>query len=161
MPFSTFQWCTLCPLWDGFQCEGVVGANALSLFGETLMAWMENHDWKLGQRTWFLACKSLWCRRNKWIFDRVWEPDGIFLNIMGRLDEDYGSYTAKIYGGVVLSRRQSSVAWVPLLTDIVKINMDASPSEEGWIVLGTVARNWKGEVLYAVVRGVRARWYPW
>lgn len=40
------------------------------------------------------------------------------------------------------------------------MNVDASLSEEGWVGLGTVARNDKGEVLFSAVRRIRARWSP-
>ena len=43
---------------------------------------------------------------------------------------------------------------------VVKVNVDASISEHGWIGLGVVARNQEGDVLFAATRRVQARWAP-
>ncbi|KAK1374191.1 hypothetical protein POM88_030384 [Heracleum sosnowskyi] len=43
---------------------------------------------------------------------------------------------------------------------LVKLNADASLSEDGWVGLGIVARNNEGGVIFAATRRVRAHWTP-
>ncbi|XP_021732105.1 uncharacterized protein LOC110698909 [Chenopodium quinoa] len=52
----------------------------------------------------------------------------------------------------------SSRSWLPPPHDFVKINTDASITNEGWVGLGVVARNDEGSVLFAASRRIRAWW---
>ncbi|XP_021761790.1 uncharacterized protein LOC110726626 [Chenopodium quinoa] len=48
--------------------------------------------------------------------------------------------------------------WVPPPPGIIKINSDASLSEEGWVGLGVVARNSLGEIVFSATKRLRAWW---
>lgn len=156
----TLFYCTMVRhLWMGCCCEEAANIGEESSFGEILLSWVNSSDQKLSQRACFLAW-SIWHRRNKWVFEQVKEPDNVFLNRVWRLVEDFGNYTEKIYGGTTPNSNPSSSVWSPPPMGVIKVNVDAAVSEEGWVGLGTVARNDKGEVMYAAVRRVRARWSP-
>lgn len=76
-----------------------------------------------------------------------------------RLSEDFNSYNARIYG----AKRPAVTArvpkkWLPPPTSVIKINCDAALAGDGWVGLGAVARNEKGEVLFAAVRRARGYW---
>ncbi|XP_021770709.1 uncharacterized protein LOC110734889 [Chenopodium quinoa] len=43
---------------------------------------------------------------------------------------------------------------------VVKINVDVALSMEGWVGLGAIARDCRGQILFSAVRRVRARWEP-
>nr|XP_021852026.1 uncharacterized protein LOC110791585 [Spinacia oleracea] len=147
------------PLWTACDCDQAVQAWDLHSFGETMASWMDNADPKLCQRVLFLIW-SLWHRRNKWTFDRASEPDCVFVNRVGRLVEDFGTYTTKIYGKQLHGSGRSSGVRAPPSMEVIKSNVDASLCVDGWVGLGAVARNWKGEVLFAAVRRHQARWSP-
>ncbi|XP_021737330.1 uncharacterized protein LOC110703860 [Chenopodium quinoa] len=77
-----------------------------------------------------------------------------------RLVVDFSNYTEKIYGKRVHSHAHIRVVWSPPPPDVIKINVDASTKDEGWVRLGAVARDHSSRVLFAGVRRVQARWDP-
>ncbi|KAL2896214.1 hypothetical protein RDABS01_037998 [Bienertia sinuspersici] len=50
--------------------------------------------------------------------------------------------------------------WQPPPCDIVKLNVDASIDEAGWVGFGVVARTHEGKVVFAATRRNKARWTP-
>lgn len=91
------------------------------------------------------------------VFNNKDTPHSITLDRVGNLTKDYKFYNSKIYG-VVKTRQTSSLKIrTPSPTGIVKLNCDASLSNEGWVVVG---RNDQGDVLFAATRRVRAYWPP-
>ncbi|XP_048492305.1 uncharacterized protein LOC125493218 [Beta vulgaris subsp. vulgaris] len=68
-------------------------------------------------------------------------------------------YAQRIYGGTTPTAPIHARKWMAPPTGVIKVNCDASISEEGWVGLGVVARNSEGLVLFAATRRVRA-WWP-
>ncbi|XP_021715625.1 uncharacterized protein LOC110683506 [Chenopodium quinoa] len=66
----------------------------------------------------------------------------------------------RIYGGVSpISNPTGDKVWTPPPQVVAKINVDALDAE-GWVVLGVVARDYKGKVLFVVVIRIKARCDP-
>ncbi|XP_021721532.1 uncharacterized protein LOC110689111 [Chenopodium quinoa] len=74
--------------------------------------------------------------------------------------EDFDKYAARIYKTIGMYTSRSPSRWCAPPNEIVKINTDASLAIEGWIGLGMVARDNKGQVIWAASRRVRAFWPP-
>lgn len=73
---------------------------------------------------------------------------------------DYGVHAKKFYCGSLAAPLKLTKQWQPPPAGCVKINADASLSEDGWVGLGVVARDEKREVLFAAAtRRVKA-WWP-
>lgn len=47
---------------------------------------------------------------------------------------------------------RSPRVWNPAPSEVIKVNCDASLAIDGWVVLGVVARDNKGEVIFAATR---------
>ena len=77
-----------------------------------------------------------------------------------RLADEYGSYTARVYSHVAAVSRPSVKTWQPPPLGVVKLNVDASCADVGWICLGVVGRDSSGAVLFFVVRWMKAFWSP-
>lgn len=75
-----------------------------------------------------------------------------------RLIDEYDIYSARIYGAKGPVCVPSSNTWIAPPEGILKINVDASLADVGWVGLGVVGRNSVGEVVFAVVRRVKAYW---
>ncbi|XP_021748634.1 uncharacterized protein LOC110714431 [Chenopodium quinoa] len=103
---------------------------------------------------------NIWHRRNEMIFKgkEIYHP--VIIERTHRLASDCNSYLKKIYGGVKRNPCRSPKKWKAPPEGIIKLNCDASLHEEGWIGMGVIARDWKGEVLFAATRRVRAYWPP-
>ncbi|XP_048493143.1 uncharacterized protein LOC125493698 [Beta vulgaris subsp. vulgaris] len=100
-----------------------------------------------------------WHRRNKVVFEGRGHPNDQLLEFARSASKDYNSYAKKIYGGPSGAGKKFTKTWQPPPPGCVKINADASCSDDGWVGLGVVARDEKGDVLFAATRRVRA-WWP-
>lgn len=85
-------------------------------------------------------------------------PNEILLSRVSRFGEDYGNYKMKIYHSVRRCQNTSSKVWHATPDGVIKINADASLSDAGWVGLGVVGRNYRGMVLFAATRRVKAYW---
>ncbi|XP_021761446.1 uncharacterized protein LOC110726302 [Chenopodium quinoa] len=100
-------------------------------------------------------------RRNKWVFESVWDSDVALLLRHSRLVTDFGEYTERIYGNTTSPGEPvGSPIWVPPPIDFVKVNVDATITENGWVGLGAIARDDRGRILFSAVCRTRARWEP-
>ncbi|XP_021737851.1 uncharacterized protein LOC110704378 [Chenopodium quinoa] len=144
-------------LWEESGCEASL-RDISGSFYDPLERW-KSKDAKLVQRAVYLAW-IIWSERNRKVFDVLITPNKILVDRIRRLVDEFRAYSKKIYG--VTGKKESSNLnrWIAPRTGFVKLNSDASLVEEGWVGLGVVARNSKGEVLLYVVRRVRARWPP-
>lgn len=94
------------------------------------------------------------------IFENKDPVPGALAIRVARLVEDFGKYSSKIYGNACVQNNKSSKKWIAPPEGIIKINTDASLGNDGWIGLGVIARNYKGEVLFCATIRVRAFWPP-
>lgn len=85
-------------------------------------------------------------------------PNEVILTRVARQVMEQTTYAKQVYQIHVPHGAPSSNVWKPLPVGVIKLNADASLAVEGWVGMGVVARNEKGEVLLAVVRRVRAWW---
>ncbi|XP_021753622.1 uncharacterized protein LOC110718997 [Chenopodium quinoa] len=102
----------------------------------------------------------LWNRRNEMIFNgkEVYHP--VIVERTHRLAADSSSYMKRIYRGIKRHPWRNSKVWKAPPKCIIKLNCDASLGVEGWVGMGVIARDWKGDTLFAVTRRVRAHWSP-
>ncbi|XP_021749725.1 uncharacterized protein LOC110715453 [Chenopodium quinoa] len=154
----------LCPsahqLWLNSGCREALNLANSDSFGEILLKWAEHLSKEVYQRSLFLSW-FIWFRRNKWVFENAWDADEALLLRHSRLVVDYGEYTEKIYGGTSPPNEPAGrTTWMPPPSSVVKINVDASISDEGCVGLGVIARDSRGRVLFSIVSRVRARWEP-
>ncbi|KAK1401264.1 hypothetical protein POM88_000869 [Heracleum sosnowskyi] len=78
---------------------------------------------------------------------------------MGRLVEEFGKYSSHIYQIPVARQARSSQTWQAPPDGMIKVNADASFSDEGWIGMDAVARDHVGKIISEASRRVRA-WRP-
>ncbi|XP_021746413.1 uncharacterized protein LOC110712260 [Chenopodium quinoa] len=129
-------------------------------FGELLLDWAKNLSTETYQKSLFLLW-FIWFRRNKWVFENVWDSDEALLLRHSRIVADFGEYSEKIYGDTSPpSEPVGRPVWVPPPLGSVKVNVDAAISEDGWVGLGAIARDDRGRVLFSAVSRSRAWWEP-
>ncbi|XP_057249939.1 uncharacterized protein LOC130591058 [Beta vulgaris subsp. vulgaris] len=126
---------------------------------DLLVSWQQV-DPKVRKTGMFLAW-VIWGERNRKVFDNHTTPLQVLVNRVKRLTEDHDKYASRIYH-TLPSRSASTLSktWCPPPHGIVKLNVDASLSVEGWIGLGVVARGSTGQVLFAATRRIKAFWAP-
>ncbi|XP_021714646.1 uncharacterized protein LOC110682599 [Chenopodium quinoa] len=160
---TTIHVVILCPnahqLWLKSGCFEALKFATSDSFGEVILSWGKHLEEDVYQRSLFLAW-FIWFRRNKWIFENFWDADEAVILRHSRLVIDFEEYTEKIYGGTTPSEPAGRTVWLPPPLGAVKINVDASISEDGWVGLGAIARDSNGQVMFAAVSRARARWEP-
>ena len=72
----------------------------------------------------------------------------------------YNQYTVRIYGSNSRHLGSSPAPWCAPPSDVIKLNAEASISNDGWVGLGVVARDSRGQVIFSAVRRCRAYWPP-
>ncbi|XP_021761758.1 uncharacterized protein LOC110726586 [Chenopodium quinoa] len=154
----------LCPsshdLWLRSGCQAALPLVSSNSFGEVILNWAEHLTPELYQRSLFLSW-FIWFRCNRWIFENAWDPDEAILHRHSKLVVDFDEYTRKIYGSSASPTAPSSrKIWEPPPPGIIKVNVDARVSNDGWIGLGTVARDCTSSVLFSAVCRHKARWDP-
>ncbi|XP_021770531.1 uncharacterized protein LOC110734694 [Chenopodium quinoa] len=102
----------------------------------------------------------LWNRRNDMVFNGKDTYHPVIIDRVYRLAADCNSYAKKIYGGVTKKSSSSPKTWKAPPEGTIKFNYDASLTVEGWVGLGVIARDWRGEILFAATLRVRAHWPP-
>ncbi|XP_021722694.1 uncharacterized protein LOC110690171 [Chenopodium quinoa] len=125
---------------------------------DLIVSWskLEKEKWQVGVALMW----QIWCRRNDIIFNGKETPHLILLDRVQRLVTDHNKYATKIYGAQTSKRSSSTKIWKAPNGEVIKLNCDASLQVEGWIRLGVVARNEKGDVLFAGCKRLRGRWPP-
>ncbi|XP_021744188.1 uncharacterized protein LOC110710224 [Chenopodium quinoa] len=141
----------VCELWVESGCSAAIQQRRESMC-DTLVRWGQIRA-KVKQRAAFLAWVICTKRNNK-VFASTCTPNEILLARVHRLVEDFGLYSKKIYAVAPRRPKASSSKWVAPPAGKVKLNSDASLSDEGWDGLGVVARDHNG-----TVRRIRA-WCP-
>ncbi|XP_021748567.1 uncharacterized protein LOC110714367 [Chenopodium quinoa] len=145
-------------LWVNSGCVKALELCVSGSFGEVLMAWAKDLEKEMYQKRLFLTW-FIWYRRNKWVFENNLEPDVALLLRHSRLVCDFGEYTEKIYGGILQPQTPAGrMVWTPPPPNAIKLNVDASIDEAGWVGFGAIARDHSGQVLFSAVRRVKARW---
>lgn len=76
-----------------------------------------------------------------------------------KLTEEF-KHNNSIYKTSLSSHVQSGNSWTAPPLNVIKINVDALQTDEGWIGMGIVARNHEGHVLLTASRRVKAYWHP-
>lgn len=103
---------------------------------------------------------NLWYERNKFVFDGVATPIVIVAQRIHRQLEEFNAYSCNIYSRPRTCIVASSNIWNAPALGVVKINSDASLSEEGWVGMGAIARDSTGSVIFSAVKRVKAWWPP-
>ncbi|KAL2927000.1 hypothetical protein RDABS01_000047 [Bienertia sinuspersici] len=94
------------------------------------------------------------------VFEDITTPTTVIgQRIRSQVDE-YGNYASFLYSSTVHQVSSNSKVWQPPPCDIVKLNVDASIDEAGWVGFGVVARTHEGKVVFAATRRNKARWTP-
>lgn len=88
------------------------------------------------------------------VFNNKDIPHLVVADCVRRLTEDFDKYVNKIYGAKPKARASSPKVWATPAAEVIKINCDAHMTSDGWVCLGAVARNDKGEVLFSACRRV-------
>ena len=148
----------LSELWAAAGCVELCGDPSVASFCEHVVGWRDIVA-KVKIKGVFLAW-VIWGERNSWVFNNKSTPHNLLLARVARLAEEYGEYSAKIYKACRTSVSASPSHWLAPPVGVVKLNVDASLSTDGWVGLGVVARTSNGEILFAAVRRVRACWAP-
>ncbi|XP_010694728.1 uncharacterized protein LOC104907491 [Beta vulgaris subsp. vulgaris] len=117
---------------------------------ESLVNW-RRCDIKLRVKAAYLAW-GIWSDRNSIVFNDTTTPPSILMARVDRWVDEAGAY----HRAGIPSNLGSSRIWLPPPDGVVKLNADASMAVDGWIGLGTVARDSRGKVLFAATRRVRA-----
>ncbi|XP_021769751.1 uncharacterized protein LOC110734003 [Chenopodium quinoa] len=78
-------------------------------------------------------------------------------NEVGRWAEENEKYSKAIYTTPAAGQKRSSKTWVAPPADWVKINTNATLTEEGWVGVGVVARDNLGKVVFSACK----RWKAW
>ena len=84
----------------------------------------------------------------------------VLLERVERLVKDHTLYTKRVYVVMVPRKQRSPMQWFAPPPGVVKLKLDASLASESWAGLGVVARNDRGDVLFAATRRVRASCPP-
>ncbi|XP_021773653.1 uncharacterized protein LOC110737630 [Chenopodium quinoa] len=103
---------------------------------------------------------NLWTRRNELILNGKEMYHAMIVDRVFRLAADCCTYASKIYGGIKKNSYSSQKIWKVPPEGTVKVNCDVSLCVDGRVGLGVVARDWKGDVLFAVTSRTRAHWAP-
>lgn len=169
---------TLCP-W----CEAAVesSAHALVHYPRVQELWVANEgrrvvndvsrgwcdvlaSWKnLGGTLQQHAASLMWCKwheRNKKIFENSETPNAVISAGVERLVMEQNTYSKQVYAVNVPRSPGSAASWRAPPPGVLKVNSDASLAIEGRVGLGVVARDEKGDVIFATTRRVRAWWPP-
>lgn len=145
---------------ESVECREAVEVGDAGNFLEVLDIWVEKLSTE--QREWcFFMLWSLWCRRNRLVFENEHQTDYYYLANVSRVVSEYNEFYKKIYGVKIIPPRPAISSQGTLPPEgLTKINVDASTASEGWISLSAVARDSQGRVSFAAVRRLRARWSP-
>ncbi|XP_057250488.1 uncharacterized protein LOC104890183 isoform X4 [Beta vulgaris subsp. vulgaris] len=127
-------------------------------------SWLDSWDeWQEVEKDSLVALSYVayyvWHRRNKVVFEDWCRPNEQVAALAMRAVADFNEYSQHIYGSVARQNARSSKVWQPPPAGCVKLNVDASIGDDGWVGMGVVARNDVGEVLFAATRRVKA-WRP-
>lgn len=113
-------------------------------------------DAKMKQRGAILVW-CIWTERNKKVFEGNMTPNSVMVERVKRLVEEQGRYDSRIYKHLMPHPKSSYWIAPP---GVIKINADAYFYDEGWVGIKVIARDYKGEVLFAASRRIRAWWPP-
>ncbi|XP_021755004.1 uncharacterized protein LOC110720310 [Chenopodium quinoa] len=144
-------------LWEESECVAAVLQEGESMC-DVLVRWGEVGR-KVKQRASILAW-VIWMERNDKIFSDKTTPNDVLLARVYKAVEEHGLYSKKVYAVSAAKQQASSNKWNPPPVGVVKLNSDASLSEEGWVGMGVIARDSEGNVLFAATRRVKAWWPP-
>ncbi|XP_057250768.1 uncharacterized protein LOC130591460 [Beta vulgaris subsp. vulgaris] len=125
---------------------------------DTLVRWSQM-DTNVVQKGCYILW-NVWVERNRRVFEHTSHPVTIVGQRIMRQVEDFNNYAVRIYGGVRSPAAPSPSRWYAPPIGAIKLNTDASLSEEGWVGLGVIARDSEGKVCFAATRRVRAYWPP-
>ncbi|XP_021774608.1 uncharacterized protein LOC110738505 [Chenopodium quinoa] len=168
-----FPWCVDCPetvqhalfdchtvrdLWVECDCVEMSIWPTGMFFLDLVESWSKLDAKKVSRGA--ILMWNLWKRRNEMIFNgkEVYHP--VFVERTLRLAADCNTYMKKIYRGVKRNPCRSPKVWKAPPEGTVKLNCDASLCDDGWVGMGVIARDWKGDALFAAARRVRAHWPP-
>lgn len=101
---------------------------------------------------------NLWHRCNKVVFEEFCRTNEQVLDYPTKVVVEFGHYAKKFYRGARVASLPSSKLWLPSTGGCIKVNSDASVSEDGWVELGIVARDYKGDAVFTASCCVTAHW---
>ncbi|XP_021854581.2 uncharacterized protein [Spinacia oleracea] len=145
-------------LWRECDCEDLVCEDENADFKDILEKW-QKLDASVRKRGAALLWWT-WNRRNDKVFNNKDIPHLLVRERVNRLVEEQGKYSNRIYNRISNTSPISPRTWKPPPSGFVKVNCDASLSEQGWIGLGATARDSQGAIIFAGTRRVRGRWPP-
>ncbi|KAL2940334.1 hypothetical protein RDABS01_007177 [Bienertia sinuspersici] len=146
-------------LWEDSDCGCLLPNNETANMCEFIVGWrkFDEKTKKLGA----YLLWNIWMERNKKLFENKTTQNMVIVERVKRQVEEFGKYNASIYAKPKEGKGSIRAGnWQPPPNGVIKINADATVSDNGWVGLGVVARNTKGEVLFAATRRSKARWVP-
>ncbi|KAL2892137.1 hypothetical protein RDABS01_008046, partial [Bienertia sinuspersici] len=146
-------------LWEDSDCGCLLPSNETANMCEFIVGWrkFDEKTKKLGA----YLLWNIWMERNKKLFENKTTQNMVIVERVKRQVEEFGKYNASIYAKPKEGKGSIRAGnWQPPPNGVIKINADATVSDNGWVGLGVVARNTKGEVLFAATRRSKARWVP-
>ncbi|XP_021737847.1 uncharacterized protein LOC110704374 [Chenopodium quinoa] len=155
---AMFDYHTVRELWVECDCVEMSFWPTGMSFLDLLESWSKLDARKVSRGA--ILMWYLWNRRNEMVFNgkEIYHP--VIVKRTHRLAADCNTYMKKKYGGVKRNSCRSPKGWKAQPEGIVKLNCDASLCDEGWVGMGVIARDWKGDTLFAAARRVRAHWSP-
>lgn len=72
----------------------------------------------------------------------------VIMERVNKLFEEYGKYAAYIYRSPLVPYLRSPRVWEAPANEVIKMNVDASLVVDGCVVLGIVARDFHGNILF-------------
>ncbi|XP_056697720.1 uncharacterized protein [Spinacia oleracea] len=145
-------------LWEECGCLPMKEWREARSMCNLVESW-EKVEAKMRQRGCFLAW-CIWGERNQKVLEDKFTPNAIIIERVNRLVEEHDKYTARIYNAARPKVGRSPKCWKAPPVGIIKLNVDASLTHEGWIGLGVVAQDHEGRVIFAATRRTRAHWPP-
>ncbi|XP_017250744.2 uncharacterized protein LOC108221372 [Daucus carota subsp. sativus] len=147
-------------LWDRVGMQEVLGVEdtttVLQVFQQMFNSSSRSKKVMLG-----LFCWSLWWRRNSWVWDRkIVSAFGVQSMALGLLQE-WQSSQEELGGGGRNRASSANRQWCKPPEGWIKVNIDAAcHAQQGYIGIGSVARDENGQFLRASGRRIQGRWKP-
>lgn len=145
-------------LWRECECKALVCRDKNEDFKYVFEEW-KKLDVPLRQRGAALLWWA-WGRRNYKVFNNKDTPHLLVRERVLRLVEEQGKYSKHIYDHWRSPTTTSPKVCKHPPSSFVKVNCDASLSEQGWIGHGATARDSQGAVIFAGTRRMRGKWPP-
>ncbi|XP_021762520.1 uncharacterized protein LOC110727234 [Chenopodium quinoa] len=137
-------------LWSELECSELLKFDKMDSACNLIESWRDIRAEKKVLGIYLMW--GIWLDRNVRVFQGKSTPNSVLIARVQRWKEENEKYNKAIYSTPAVAPCSSSKVWIPPLPGWVKINSDASLTDEGW-----VARDNFGNVLLSACR----RWKAW